>query len=73
MTKELIELDKLERFSVAMTDGKGAVAGGNSELLDIGTDTHTRAMLRRAAAWRLVDPHRLTSYGIVTADEVAAS
>ncbi|HEY1517979.1 MAG TPA: aldolase/citrate lyase family protein [Solirubrobacteraceae bacterium] len=67
------ELDKLERFSVAMTDGKGAVAGGNSELLDVGTDTHTRAMLRRAAAWRLVDPHRLTSYGIVTADEVAAS
>ncbi len=67
------ELDKLERFSAAMTDGKGAVAGGNSELLDIGTDTHTRAMLRRAAAWRLVDPHRLTSYGIVTADEVAAT
>jgi citrate lyase subunit beta/citryl-CoA lyase len=67
------ELDKLERFSVAMTDGKGAVAGGNSELLDVGTDTHTRAMLRRAAAWRLVDPQRLTSYGIVTPDEVAAS
>jgi citrate lyase subunit beta/citryl-CoA lyase len=67
------ELDKLERFSVAMTDGKGAVAGGNSELLDVGTDTHTRARLRRAAAWRLVDPQRLTSYGIVTPDEVAAS
>ncbi len=67
------ELDKLERFAGAMEDGKGAVAGGNSELLDVGTDTHTRAMLRRAAAWRLVDPHRLTSYGIVTADEVAVN
>jgi citrate lyase beta subunit len=67
------ELDKLERFAVAMEDGKGAVAGGDSELLDIGTDTHTRAMLRRAAAWRLVDPNRLTSYGIVTEDEVAVS
>jgi citrate lyase beta subunit len=65
------ELEKVERFAEAMDAGKGAVAGTGSELLDIGTDTHTRALLRRAAAWGLVDGARLAPYGIVSAGEVA--
>jgi citrate lyase beta subunit len=60
---------ELEAFSSAGADNKGAVAGSRGELLDIGTDRHVRAQLRRATAWGYVTPDRAEALGIVSADE----
>jgi citrate lyase subunit beta / citryl-CoA lyase len=65
------ELAKVEQFAATLREGKGAVAGSTGELLDIGTDTQVRSLLRRATAWGLVDARRSVALGIVAEDELA--
>jgi citrate lyase beta subunit len=59
----------IESFAEALSSDKGAVAGATGELLDIGTDRHVRAKLRRATAWGLLPLETAVELGIVTADE----
>ena len=62
----------VERFGVAARDEKGATAGPQGELLDIGTDRQVRAQLRRAAAWGYLDMERAAGLGLVTDAESGA-
>ncbi len=60
---------ELEAFRGATADDKGAVAGSRGELLDIGTDRHVRAQLRRAAAWGYITAQRAEELGLISAAE----
>jgi citrate lyase beta subunit len=63
------EVTRLEEFAAAIAADAGAVASSKGQLLDIATDRHVRAVLRRATAWGWFPLERAQSLGLVDAGE----
>ena len=58
----------VETFSQALARDAGAVAN-YGELMDVGTDRYNRMILRRAAAWGVIDHDRAIQLGLISASE----
>lgn len=67
------QLSDLEAFVEATTADRGAIAGSGGQLLDIGTDRHVRAVLRRAVAWGYIPQERALKLGLITEAERTAA
>lgn len=67
------QLDDLEAFVEATTADRGAIAGTGGQLLDIGTDRHVRAVLRRAVAWGYIPQARALKIGLISDAERTAA
>jgi citrate lyase beta subunit len=65
------QLADLEAFTEATNADRGAIAGNAGQLLDIGTDRHVRAVLRRAVAWGYIPEARAVSLGLISESERA--
>jgi citrate lyase beta subunit len=63
------QLRDLEAFIDATDADRGAIASSGGQLLDIGTDRHARAVLRRAVAWGYVPEKRARKLGLISAAE----
>ncbi len=71
-TPEWVEAiaQSVETFSQALARDQGAVAH-DGELMDVGTDRYNRMVLRRAAAWGLIDLDRAVQLGLISASDGA--
>ncbi|MHB8489361.1 MAG: HpcH/HpaI aldolase/citrate lyase family protein [Candidatus Dormibacteria bacterium] len=67
------QLADLEAFVEATSADRGAIAGSGGQLLDIGTDRHVRAVLRRAVAWGYIPQARALKLGLISDAELTTA
>ena len=67
------QLADLGAFVDATSADRGAIAGSGGQLLDIGTDRHVRAVLRRAVAWGYIPQARALKLGLISESERTAA
>jgi len=67
------DIREIEAYSVSVKAGTGATVmgeGADAYMADRATDRHLRARLRRATAWRRIDPVRARTLGVISDAEL---
>ncbi len=66
------DIREIEAYTASVQAGTGATVmgeGAGAYMADRATDRHLRARLRRATAWRRIDPARARALGVITEAE----
>lgn len=67
------DIREIEAYTASVQAGTGATVmgeGAGAYMADRATDRHLRARLRRATAWRRIDPARARALGVITDAEL---
>jgi citrate lyase beta subunit len=67
------DIREIEAYSASVRAGTGATVmgeGAGAYMADRATDRHLRARLRRATAWRRIDPARARALGVISEAEL---